>query len=130
MNSLQFLWVRPVSIVFRHVRSAQKEQQQPQRAVEDVQHAPVDESVLPAPSVTYTTPTPVVYDIAPTPAVTYAEQALVDEYSAPAPAVSFAALTLVVKYMAPTPALTSAAPAPVSVQKQRTVEPIVDVPML
>ena len=81
--------------------------------VEDVQLAPVAESVLPAPVVMYTTLVLVVYDIAPTPAATYTEQALVDEYSAPAPAVSYAALTPVVKYISPTSAVTYAVQAPV-----------------
>ena len=44
----------------------------PPYMMEDVQPAPVAESVLPAPVVMYTTLAPVVYDIAPTPAVTYA----------------------------------------------------------
>ena len=78
----------------------------PPWVVEDVQPAPVAESVLPAHVVTCTSPAFVEYDIALTPAVTYAEQALVDEYSAPAPAVSYAALTPVVKYVAPAPAET------------------------
>ena len=74
--------------------------------VEDVQPAPVAESVLPAPVVMYTTLILLVYDIAPTPAVTKAEQALLDEYSAPAPAVSYSALTPLVKYISPTSAVT------------------------
>ena len=104
----------------------------PPYMVEDVQPAPGAESVLPAPVVMYTTLAPVVYDIAPTPAVTYAVQAPVDEHSAQAPAVSYAALTPVVQYMAPTPAVTFAAPTLVSVHpaQQRTLELIVDVPVL